>query len=93
MPSGYSGTPLSRKLGLKPGFRVFVDGAPANFLQLLEPLPENVAFVEKIENDLDMIHLRPQEGFGGETDTLRREDQAERRNLGVLAQEGGEGAD
>ncbi len=57
MPAGYSGTPLSRKLGLKPGLRVFVDGAPANYLQLLEPLPDNVPFVAKIENDLDMIHL------------------------------------
>lgn len=57
MPAGYSGTPLAKKLGIKPGFRVFVDGAPATYLQSLEPVPENVAFVEKIENDLDLIHL------------------------------------
>jgi hypothetical protein len=29
--SGYSGTPLPRKLGLKPGHVVFLDGAPAGF--------------------------------------------------------------
>ena len=29
--SGYSGTPLPAKLGLKPGHVVFVDGAPAGF--------------------------------------------------------------
>ena len=27
--AGYSGTPLPRKLGIKPGHRVLVDGAPA----------------------------------------------------------------
>lgn len=29
--SGYSGTPLPRKLGLKPGHVVFLDAAPAGF--------------------------------------------------------------
>jgi hypothetical protein len=29
--AGYSGTPLPRKLGAKPGSRVLVDGAPAGF--------------------------------------------------------------
>ena len=31
MSAGYSGTPLPRKLGIKPGDRVLVDGAPAGF--------------------------------------------------------------
>jgi hypothetical protein len=29
--AGYSGTPLERKLGVKPEHTVFLDGAPANF--------------------------------------------------------------
>jgi hypothetical protein len=29
--AGYSGTPLPRKLGVKPGSRVLLDGAPAGF--------------------------------------------------------------
>src|SRR5262245_28201948 len=57
MPAGYSGTPLAKKLGIKPGFRIFADNAPDNYLQLLEPLPDDVVFVEKVESDLDMIHL------------------------------------
>ena len=40
MPTaGYSGTPLPRKLGIKAGSRVLLDGAPDGFT--LEPLPEN----------------------------------------------------
>lgn len=39
MPTaGYSGTPLPRKLGIKDGSQVLLDGAPDGFA--LEPLPE-----------------------------------------------------
>ncbi|MSQ95116.1 MAG: DUF3052 family protein [Gemmataceae bacterium] len=57
MPAGYSGTPLAKKLGYKPGLRAFVDGAPANYRELLEPLPDDVTFVNTIEKNLDLIHL------------------------------------
>jgi hypothetical protein len=57
MPAGYSGTPLAKKLGIKSGFRVFVENAPDNYRVLLEPLPDDVAFLTKIEADLNMIHL------------------------------------
>src|SRR3954468_8796992 len=40
--AGYSGTPLPRKLGLKPGARFAVWGAPANFGQALGTLPEGM---------------------------------------------------
>jgi hypothetical protein len=38
--SGYSGTPLPTKLGIRPGAQVLLDGAPADFD--LGPLPEQV---------------------------------------------------
>jgi hypothetical protein len=41
-PAGYSGTPLPRKLGIKPGARVGLAGAPDGFGALLEPLPDGV---------------------------------------------------
>ena len=38
--AGYSGTPLPAKLGIKPGSRVLVKGAPAGFVEdTLGPLP------------------------------------------------------
>jgi hypothetical protein len=43
---GYSGTPLPQKLGVKPGSRVLLDGAPDGLP--LEPLPDGVA-----------VHRRP----------------------------------
>jgi hypothetical protein len=39
-PTGYSGTPLPAKLGIKAGSRVLLDGAPDELG--LEPLPDGV---------------------------------------------------
>ena len=39
-PAGYSGTPLPKKLGIKPGARVGLAGAPDGFGALLEPPPD-----------------------------------------------------
>ncbi len=41
--SGYSGTPLPKKLGIKPGSVVWLAGAPEDFEPKLEPLPEGAA--------------------------------------------------
>jgi len=42
-PAGYSGTPLPKKLGIKPGSVVVLLGAPAGFAKrTLGPLPEGV---------------------------------------------------
>lgn len=38
--AGYSGTPLTKKLGIKPGLTVGLIHAPEDFARLLEPLPE-----------------------------------------------------
>ncbi|HZZ78186.1 MAG TPA: hypothetical protein VFE62_06690 [Gemmataceae bacterium] len=57
MPAGYSGTPLAKKLGYQPGFRVYLDGAPATYAELVAPLPDEVHILAKAGADLDMIHL------------------------------------
>ncbi len=47
-PVGYSGTPLPRKLGIKPGHRVLLDSAPDGFVEtLLAPLPDDVAITHR----------------------------------------------
>ena len=43
--AGYSGTPLPKKLGIKPGHRVTFLGAPAGFPDLLGTAPEGVTVV------------------------------------------------
>ncbi len=55
--AGYSGTPLVVKLGLKPGFRTWVSGAPPNYRALLAPLPDSVRIASRRGHALDFVHL------------------------------------
>jgi hypothetical protein len=53
--SGYSGTPLSRKLGIKPGARVALIGAPGAFDITLGQLPPDVVVRTAARGRFDVI--------------------------------------
>ena len=55
--AGYSGTPLLKKLGLKPGSRVYVYQAPKDYFSWLSPLPEGVKIMDKLSGAMDFVHL------------------------------------
>jgi Protein of unknown function (DUF3052) len=55
--AGYSGTPLFKKLGIKPGFRLYAENAPADYLNLLQPLPEGVTVAEHLDADVRLAHI------------------------------------
>ena len=55
--SGYSGTPLAKKLGIRAHARLFVRAAPDNYRELLAPLPAGVHSVRRIDARTDLIHL------------------------------------
>jgi hypothetical protein len=46
IPAGYSGTPLPKKLGIKPGTVLRLIGAPGGFRETLGELPEGVSVRE-----------------------------------------------
>ena len=54
--AGYSGTPLPRKLGIKPGHRVLLAGAPEAFREdTLGELPEDVTVRTRGSAQADVI--------------------------------------
>jgi hypothetical protein len=55
--SGYSGTPLAKKLGIRCGARLFLYAAPSNYAQLVAPLPQGVRTVRRIDGATDLVHL------------------------------------
>lgn len=57
MTSGYSTTPLIKKLGLKAGQNVAIVGAPEGYLGLLGPLPEGLSLVAAEDIPLDFAHI------------------------------------
>lgn len=56
--AGYSSTPLLKKLGIKPDFKIILQNEPPLYLEWLSPLPEGVAIVKKSQkDDVDVVHL------------------------------------
>lgn len=56
-PTGYSGTPLAKKLGIAPGCRVLRIAAPPEYAELLAPLPKGVTFASRAGPDVDLAHV------------------------------------
>ncbi len=54
--AGYSGTPLTKKLGIKPGYKCSVSNVPAAYFDWLSPIPQDASFVTKGKN-LDFVHI------------------------------------
>ena len=55
MSTGYSGTPLPRKLGIAPGTTVAWIGAPQHFRALLGPLPDDIRVKARASAPLDVL--------------------------------------
>jgi len=56
-PAGYSPSPLSRKLGLKSGFRIAVINPPDRYWDLVHPMPEGVMVAGPRAKRLDFAHV------------------------------------
>jgi hypothetical protein len=58
MPSGYSGTPLSKKLGIKSGHCYLLYNEPKHYFNLFRDFPEDAIKLKHIETEkADFIHL------------------------------------
>ncbi len=67
--TGYSGTPLIRKLGIKEGFKVSVINPPSNYWRLLGRLPADVELLKKSSRrPLDFVHV-----FATDATALKRQ--------------------
>ena len=62
--AGYSGKPLSQKLGIKPGFRIFATGASRAYGDIVGTLPDGATIVARPAAPLDMVHLFATEAAG-----------------------------
>jgi len=54
---GYSGTPLPKKLGIKPGFRATLIGLPAEVRAELKHALSQCRIAKELKAPLDFIHL------------------------------------
>lgn len=56
--AGYSGTPLLKKLGIKPNYKVLFVNEPDHYVEMLGEFPEGVISVDANHPDsVDFIHV------------------------------------
>ena len=55
--TGYSGTPLAAKLGIKQGSTLLTVNAPVNYRRLIEPLPSSVKIASTVDTSIDIAHV------------------------------------
>lgn len=55
--AGYSGTPLAKKLGIKPNFKLKLYFEPDYYFQLFEDLPSDLEIMEGQGSNIDFIHV------------------------------------
>ena len=54
--TGYSGTPLAKKLGIKEGFRIRIANQPEYYFDLFEDFPEHIDIRNEKKTKKDFIH-------------------------------------
>jgi hypothetical protein len=54
--SGYSGTPLAAKLGIRAGMAVKAANAPQGYRDMLAPLPDGASILTRTERKPDLVH-------------------------------------
>ena len=54
--AGYSGTPLAKKLGIKPGFRIKIVEEPKDYFSLFTDLLMDLEIIRDLEIEKDFIH-------------------------------------
>jgi hypothetical protein len=50
--AGYSGTPLVKKLGIKPGSKVYLFKPPVGYMDWIHPLPEGIKVKTRLSGNL-----------------------------------------
>jgi hypothetical protein len=71
--AGYSGTPLVQKLGIAPGARVAILGAPDGFDGTLGALPDGVVVTRRLggRRDVVLAFVTERAALAGRLDALR----------------------
>jgi hypothetical protein len=55
--SGYSDTPLAKKLGIKPGLKIMLINEPAHYFDLFTDMPIDVQVINDGSEKKDLIHF------------------------------------
>ena len=56
IPSGYSGTPLAKKLGIKAGYKIRLVNQPDYYFALFTDMPDDIILLTEKKSNKNLIH-------------------------------------
>ncbi len=62
--AGHSGKPVTQKLGIQPGFCIFIEGAPAAYSDIVGKLPADAVILPRLKAPIDIVHVFATEALG-----------------------------
>jgi hypothetical protein len=65
--AGYSATPLAKKLGIARGYKLYLVGAPAGYVESLGPVGQQIDYPRALSASIDVAHI-----FSAERAPLQR---------------------
>jgi hypothetical protein len=77
--AGYSGTPLVKKLGIKPKAKIKVINEPDGYWDWIAPLPEEISTAAK--SQFDFVHLFVTDRKKYETEVLKLRDKLQQDGM------------
>ena len=85
--SGYSGTALEKKLGIKENFRIRLIHAPENYFEFFAEWPENIEISDNPRKKKNLIHFFTKEFFGVPSfvAVTKKRNRTKRNDMGFLA--------
>lgn len=55
--AGYSATPLAKKLGIAPGCKLYLVGAPPGYVESLGPVHQQIEYPRALSASVDVAHI------------------------------------
>ena len=55
--TGYSGTPLWKKLGINERSRIVLKNEPEEYFDWIAPIPAGVTFLSRLSKGIDIVHV------------------------------------
>ncbi len=79
--SGYSGTPLAKKLGIKEGFKIRLVNQPVYYFDLFTDMPGNILILDEKKTKKNLIHYFTKQARDLHNDMLSLRNEIEQNGI------------
>lgn len=79
--TGYSKTPLAKKLGIKEGFKIRLINQPVYYFELFTDMPSSISVVQDVAGKKNLIHYFTKNALELNSDMLSLKEEIEKNGI------------